>query len=201
MIRSTLFLALPVALFACGQEAHMRVPQNHRVSGSTCPAARGPGFICTAEDADDADAAAANACSVDTDCNAGTNGRCFSPDGPGPGECSPTWCSYDECTSDSTCPAGQYCDCRGSSSSYFPNVCVGGGNCIVDSDCGPGGYCSPGAYAGYCDQPVYFCHAPQDTCIDDSDCSPSSSTTVLQVCLYDAQLHHFACGDACITPP
>jgi hypothetical protein len=173
------------------------VPTNHRASGSVCPAQRGAGSICSGEGPGDA---ATNVCEVDSDCTAGKNGRCFSPDGPLPA-CSPTSCSYDDCQSDSDCPSHVPCECRASSTDSSANLCVTGGNCAVDSDCGANGYCSPGAFTDFCGVPIYFCHTAMDTCINDSDCPPVTKTSVLQGCNYDPQLGHFACSDVCLAPP
>jgi hypothetical protein len=143
--------------------------------------------------------AGVNECGVDSDCSAGTNGRCFSPNGP-IAACSPTSCSYDQCSSDADCPAGVPCECRPSGGDSEANLCVGGGNCAVDADCGPHGYCSPGSATDYCSTPIYFCHTFADTCMDDNDCSPSVSG-YSRTCNYDAQGGHFACSEACIPPP
>src|SRR5207237_924742 len=47
------------------------------------------------------------------------------------------------------------------------NFCVAG-NCRIDSDCGINGFCSA---SGEPSIVGYFCHTPQDTCINDNDCS------------------------------
>jgi hypothetical protein len=173
-----------------------RVPIIHRAVGSACPSQRGPGLVCTG-----GTSTGTNQCVTDGDCSAGTNGRCFSPNGPGPGACSPTICSYDQCQSDSDCAALVPCECR-SSQSDGANLCVAGGNCATDSDCGPQGYCSPGALTDYCATPIYFCHSANDTCVDDSDCRAIvADSGILQTCNYDSQSGHFACGDTCIPPP
>jgi len=178
-------------------DASTRVPRIHRPAGSICPSARGAGMIC-----DDGSTISANPCAVDSDCAAGTNGRCFSPNGPGGLHCTPTFCSYDGCQSDADCPAKVPCECRASAQDSSPNSCVTGGNCATDSDCGPGGTCSPGAFMDFCAVPVYFCHTAGDTCIDDSDCPPKpNGPIVTQTCNYDSQANHFACGDVCLVPP
>ncbi len=179
---------------AGGSDGSVRVPALHRAAGSSCPAARGAGQICSfGVDA------GANACLADSDCTAGTNGRCFSPNGPVP-ECNPTSCSYDDCSSDSDCPTHVPCLCRASAADSAANRCVAGGNCAVDADCGPGGYCSPGGTTDFCFTPIYFCHTPADTCVDNSDC-PRSPSNYPQSCNYDPQSGHFACGGACVSPP
>jgi len=176
-------------------DGSIRVPAVHRASGSACPTARGAGNICTGGIDQ-----GTNACLTDSDCTAGTNGRCFSPNGPGAPGCSPTACSYDDCSSDSDCPARVPCLCRSSAADSNANVCAAGGNCAVDADCGPGGYCSPGGFADFCSTPIYFCHTPADTCVDDSDCAQSGSGP-LQACNYDVPSGHFACSEVCIAPP
>lgn len=105
-------------------------------------------------------------CLQDSDCTAGTNGRCGNAGGPA--GCS---CSYDTCTQDTDCATGQTCACHGSPYNDSGNTCVAG-NCRVDADCGSGGYCSPTApTGGWCgDVAGYYCHRPNDLCIDDSDC-------------------------------
>lgn len=176
-------------------DGSIRVPALHRASGSACPTARGAGSVCTLDLG-----TGPNACLVDSDCTAGTNGRCFSPNGPGGVRCMPTACSYDDCSSDSDCPSRVPCLCRDSAADSNANLCVTGGNCAVDADCGPGGYCSPGGYDDFCSTPVYFCHTPADTCIDNTDCAQSGSRPVL-ACNYDLRSGHFACSEVCIAPP
>ena len=164
-----------------------RVPSVHRSSASTCPPQRGPGQTCSSS----------GACSIDADCDAGTNGRCFSPYGPS-GNCSPTVCSYDQCQGDSDCGPKVPCDCRPSSSASSANTCATGSNCATDGDCGPNGYCSPGQYAGSCDVPLYFCHTEHDACLDDTDCIKLGAG---QACNYDSTLQRFTCGEGCVVPP
>ena len=82
---------------------------------------------------------------MDSDCTDGPNGRC--------GQWIPPpvlACSYDACSKDSDCDGGVPCECRPSSASGAANVCQGGGNCRVDSDCGPCGYCSPSVLDSLC---------------------------------------------------
>jgi hypothetical protein len=120
-----------------------RVPVYHRATHAICPSQRGagtpglmeigvPGFppcptppppttIC---------------CSSDSQCDGGTNGRCT-----GSGVEGTNVCTYDECFTDSNCPSETPCICRSSPADNVANVCVPGGNCVVDSDCG-GRYCA-----------------------------------------------------------
>jgi hypothetical protein len=94
------------------------------------------------------------------------------------------------CSTPCDCPMGNTCACEGSP--YVGdagNVCVGG-NCVVDADCGPGGYCSPSmSEGGACARFVgFFCHTSGDECVDDTECpSPGS-------CIFSAT--HWACTRA-----
>lgn len=188
-----------------------RVPLNHRAQGTSCPSARGPGSTANACMLPGEPAG----CTSDSSCTEGTNGRCNSSQGGPIVDCVPS-CSYDLCASDSDCPDDTPCLCRDSATSGAANRCYGGGNCRVDSDCGPGGFCSPslvnqacaclgvpcppdaGAVCAVngvqvpCDcDPCghgYFCHTKQDTCVDDSDC-PSGAA-----CDYDAFNAKWACS-------
>jgi hypothetical protein len=172
----------------------IRVPAVHRSAASTCPAQRAPGWICN-----DGPEMASAQCATDGDCTGGTNGRCSSPSGGGPPPGCTPFCSYDQCQSDADCPTHVPCECRSAPESNEANICVPGGNCAVDSDCGPVGYCSPDASGGLCGHPIYFCHTPKDTCTDDGDCRPSASG-ITQACVYDARAGHFACGFPCFPP-
>jgi hypothetical protein len=64
----------------------------------------------------------------------------------------------------------------------------------VDADCGPGTFCSPSV--GSCGAPAgiigYYCHGPNDKCIDDADCP--STITQPQVCWYNALTAAWHCG-------
>jgi hypothetical protein len=85
------------------------------------------------------------------------------------------------------------------------NVCDPGGNCLVDSDCGPGGYCSPSTGSCYVNPGPYYCHTPMDTCINDSDCpsvdAGTSSCPVLTSCAYDPDAGHWGCSNSVCCPP
>jgi hypothetical protein len=108
-------------------------------------------------------------CSNDSQCTAGTNGRCNESNG-GALFCS---CAYDTCQHDTDCPAGQLCVCHGSEfATGDGNTCMPG-NCRVDSDCGPAGYCSPnhGVGGGCGNVTGYYCHTASDQCVNDSDCT------------------------------
>jgi hypothetical protein len=177
-----------------------RAPRNHRAAGALCPAARGPAKLpdgCN-PDAGMSPAGLAD-CLRDTDCTAGSNGRCTSP--PIFAICG--LCSYDDCAADADCPGGAPCQCRASETDGAPNRCQTASNCTVDADCGPGGFCSPSVVDDFCFCPStalcapsdkcyagttevrcacgdscghgYFCHTKADTCLDDEDCGTSGS--------------------------
>lgn len=80
-----------------------------------------------------------------------------------------TVCSYDECFTDSDCEGGVPCGCRLQSIQGSPNMCLAASQCAVDSNCSPPAFCSPSPVVGLVDV-AYFCHTPNDTCVDDSDC-------------------------------
>jgi hypothetical protein len=185
----------------------LRIPQNHRAAGSTCSEQRAPGSV-SIPDACYINPIATISCVQDSDCTAGTNGRCVSG---GPIACH-AGCSYDACFSDSDCPSDQLCECR-SVAFAGANWCIAGGNCRIDADCSPGSFCSPSLIdkiSCVCPSPAlcgpdnnpssagiqlcgnscgqgYFCHTPQDSCIDDSDCGSPGS------CAYDQLDQRWAC--------
>ena len=181
-MRSKLLITLPaLMLVACSPT---RPATQHRADDTQCQAPRGPGN-CSAPSSL-VDGGAQFQCGTDSDCTAGTNGRCGN--GGGPAGC---WCSYDECATDSDCPAGKTCACHGSPYTYGAgNVCVPG-NCRVDSDCGSGGSCSPSAQTlcgdagSYC--LGYYCHTPSDECVNDADCASGLT------CVYSATAAHWTC--------
>jgi len=140
-------------------DASTEVPTNHRPDDSQCAGVPAAG-TCSID-------IMMAACSQDSQCTAGTNGRCIESMG-GALYCS---CSYDTCQVDTNCPAGQLCACHGSP--YLGgngNTCEPG-NCRVDSDCGPQGYCSPSGGGGCGGLGGYYCHTSKDTCVNDSDCA------------------------------
>lgn len=169
------------------RDAIPRTPLLHRASGSTCPAGRAPGLslpLCNCFNC-----GCAGLCGGDSDCTKGTDGRCLMTS---IGAAMAT-CSYDECASDSDCPANVPCDCRPSVASSAANSCVTGSDCRVDSDCGPGGFCSPSLHGQWCGS-TYHCHTASDTCVNDSDCTGAG-------CNFNQQLGHWACGGDCAPPP
>jgi hypothetical protein len=160
-------------------------PPNHRASDVACPQQRAPGSPCP-------DGSVpyppAFACASDSDCTGGKNGRCFgAPAAPGQGgfACE-TLCSYDECFTDSDCPAHVPCACRVYSLYGNPNVCLTSSDCAVDSDCGDGGFCSLSTVG--IGEPAYgyFCITPSDLCVTDTDCSHG-------FCAYDLASAHRLC--------
>jgi len=122
-------------------------------------------------------------CFVDSDCaDAGVNGRCIR----GPGSCV---CTFDACSGDSACAAGQTCACHKTAyAGDNGNTCVPG-NCRVDSDCGPGGSCAPtpaacGGVGGY------YCRTPQDECTTDCACAMVDPT---KSCAFDKADGRWTC--------
>lgn len=144
------------------------VPTDHRSEAVACSQERAPGSASVVGD-----------CTEDSECTDGMNGRCISPNVVGP--LGRSGCSYDTCFGDSDCRA-KPCRCRQSATSSAPNYCLTDSNCQLDSDCGPGGFCSPSllnvdsSIAGTASSGSglaafgYFCHTPQDLCLNDSDC-------------------------------
>lgn len=157
-------------------------PVNHRPDDSQClgPA---PAGTCNF-----GGSSGAGMCSNDSQCaDAGVNGRCIENNG-GAVYC---FCTSDTCADDTACPGDQTCACHGSPyTSGAGNHCVPG-NCRVDADCGAGGWCSPsyapqscGALGGY------YCHTPQDKCVNDTDCPTSTGPAT---CSYDTTLGYWTC--------
>jgi hypothetical protein len=106
-------------------------------------------------------------------------------------------CWTDECSGDSACPAGNTCACRGSPYAAGPNTCVPG-NCRVDADCGPGGWCSPSSMSSGCAGiSGYYCHTPNDQCVNDSDCRPLST---FPYCRYDRTVGYWSCQSSGVCP-
>jgi hypothetical protein len=106
-------------------------------------------------------------CYAHEDCTDGVNGRCV-------GARMGYVCTYDQCQTDDDCGEG-VCECGGGQMGHTTSdydVCVARGNCRVNADCGDSGYCSPtfgscGAYSGVV---AYYCHTPNDECVNDADC-------------------------------
>ena len=137
------------------------VPLDHRPNDSQCQTPA-PAGDCQLPQG-------IGACTTDSQCTAGTNGRCNESNG-GALFCS---CAYDACQHDTDCPTNELCVCHGSAfATGDGNTCMPG-NCRVDSDCGANGYCSPdhGAGGGCGSVTGYYCHTTSDQCVNDSDCS------------------------------
>ncbi|MEL6178905.1 MAG: hypothetical protein AAFS10_08120 [Myxococcota bacterium] len=121
-------------------------------------------------------------CQSHEDCPDGANGRCTENRGY-------SFCTYDQCFTDAEC-GDSVCRC-GDDQGFGPNVCLNAGNCAVDSDCGVGGYCSPsfgdcGNYGGVIG---FFCHTPEDACIDDVDCEGG-------YCAYNPNTGRWMCSNS-----
>lgn len=101
-------------------------------------------------------------CAFHFECMAGANGRCsFGMIG--------TYCSYDECFTDSDCAANEVCSCDGEYG--------GGGNLCVASECRTNAECasarcspSYGCLAG--GSPTgWYCRTGTDACTADAECT------------------------------
>ena len=212
-VRALTLLALVVAVGAC--RGSSRVPASHRQAASSCPRQRGPGISMVGS------ACAGGSlvtCAKDADCTKGMDGRCLQGGGPA---CS-YGCTYDDCFDDADCTGNAPCACRASDTDTTANACATQSNCRVDSDCGLDGHCSPSLVlkacscasevfckpgSGQCtvngvEVPCecpgdcghgYFCHTPDDSCVDDSDC------TVGNTCAFDRASKKWLCTD-CIGP-
>jgi len=126
------------------------------------------------------------ACTKHEDCTEGANGRCAATGRLG------YQCTYDLCFNDSECGEDSVCVC-GLPTAESVNHCVTGG-CTIDADCGTNGYCSPsfGTCGNYFGVIGYFCHTPEDECVDDVDCGDGSFGA--PYCAYDPTLGHWACS-------
>jgi hypothetical protein len=154
---------------------------NHRPNDAQCLTTPPPG---------DCNGPSGNGmCSNDNQCTMGTNGRCVQM-GEGVEYCG---CTYDTCMQDANCPTGDTCACHGSAyTDGEGNVCVPG-NCRVDADCGAGGYCSPSVDTMGCGGGVagYYCHTPQDQCVNDSDCGEGGGGE--GVCVFSTSAGYWQC--------
>jgi hypothetical protein len=176
-----------------GRSGDAEIPVYHRAAPACCPSERGP-----APSTQPYTSGMAAGCTSDSQCTSGADGRCF----PFEGLVGPGGCSYDGCFTDSDCPSGTPCLCRISASDTSANMCVPGGNCVVDSDCGSGGYCSPSpqcyGVAGY------YCHTAADSCINDTDCPAVDAGGDCQIpstCAYSADAQRWACSEQHCCPP
>ncbi len=156
---------------------NLREPQKHRAVAEACPMDRP--VVNVQDDMGE------GSCSANEDCDEGDNGRCVNSRGG-------NMCSYDLCFEDSDCESmgAGVCDCR-ADNAFEANVCRRG-DCRVDSDCGDGGYCSPsfGSCGYYSGVVAYYCHTPQDECVDDADCDENTGA----YCAFDTQRGLWACS-------
>lgn len=195
-------------------------PALHRSAATPCPNERAAGIdLVEAPQGCVDNPSASLGCLKDSDCTAGSNGRCTASPGPA---CQ-TFCTYDDCRDDSDCESGGACLCRTSSTAPGPNQCAAPGpSCRVDADCGKGDFCSPSLIGTQCicndesfcpkgpsgcsvngvEVPCscsgtcghgYFCHTSEDKCLDDSDCAPH------QTCNFDLAGKRWLCT-GCIEP-
>jgi hypothetical protein len=151
------------------------VPLAHRSTASACPMDRPSGNASASGFTD-------TACTADSDCTQGQNGRCVLSL-PNPAQC-----TYDQCFMDTDCSGGAVCACR--NEPFGNNVCLIGA-CRVDSDCA-GQYCSP-SYGSCRNEGVvqYACHSSGDSCIDDSDCADGGDNPML--CSFDGSQGRWTC--------
>jgi hypothetical protein len=158
-----------------------RTPEKHRPSATACDNVR------PVDDPMVPDAGNSVPCRTHADCTEGQNGRCSAIGRGG-------WvCTYDECFTDADCGApGGVCACGGSSSYADNNVCLSG-DCKTDADCGAAGFCSPtfGSCGSYSGVVSYYCHTPQDECVDDADCGGPAG-----YCAYVPAARHWKCSNA-----
>jgi hypothetical protein len=156
-------------------------PTNHRSSDAQCQTTAAPG---NGGCPDFCGPGTLFSCNGDAQCDAGLEGRCVE-------YCciANSTCTYDQCTFDSDCPANQTCACHGSP--YLApsdNTCVPG-NCRVDADCESGCDCSPSESCFSC--LAYYCHTPNDLCVNDSDCQ--AQDLGVPSCAYSTDAGHWEC--------
>jgi hypothetical protein len=191
----------------------VHIPAEHRAVSQSCPSERGSiGPI----DASHCTDTSGLACTSDADCVAGRNGRCQLN-----GSQCRTYCSYDDCGTDTDCPDRQPCICRSGGTDTMANRCLAGSNCRTDDDCGECGFCShsvqradlqcpsgKGCSGPECDGggtasqcictsivgSVYACHSRDDECGGDSDCPGLSAG----YCAYVEAAGHWMCGSCTI---
>jgi hypothetical protein len=165
-----------------GGRSGLREPLEHRAVANECDRVRPPGVTLDG---------ALLPCEQDEDCTDGENGRCVQHRN--------VECTYDACFEDSTCAQGDQrfaCECEGGWASDH-NICLHQGNCLVDADCGEGGYCSPsfgdcGTYSGTVG---YFCHTAEDECVDNTDCGGPMDGSE-SYCKFNPAVGHWTCDNA-----
>ncbi len=163
-----------------------RVPLRHRAAATTCPTVRPPSTC-------EGGFGPPGTCTADRDCTTGTNGRCVGNPHDG------CRCNYDVCNNDSDCTMGGACECRlASRGAAGANVCIPG-NCRIDADCGERGYCSPtlGSCGDYGGLAGYYCHTPEDECVDDEDCLGVDAGFLGQrpYCMFAREVGHWRCSN------
>ena len=180
-------LFLISGLAACGKEESspgpLPEPESHRSEAVVCDRERPLGEISTA----DAGGEAVTGCTTHEECTDGENGRCTLANRY------ERRCTYDSCFEDADC-GSTVCACDGGWRSGS-NTCLSG-NCQVDADCGAGGWCSPslsdcGFFGGV---EGYWCHTPEDTCTNDSDCPETGDFGGPGYCMYSQTLGHWECS-------
>jgi hypothetical protein len=187
-MKTTNAFVLVFILSACGHPPS-KVPVVHRPTAPVCTSTTRPVYNCGQHITPQPPNVM---CSLDSDCQTGADGRCTGNAHDG---CT---CTYDTCTSDADCAAGQLCDCRSTwrYGANGPNVCLTS-NCRVDADCGAGGYCSPsldpgcGAYLGVTG---WYCHTADDSCVNDSDCQGLDGGFGTPFCGYHPEVGHWVCS-------
>lgn len=123
------------------------------------------------------------ACATHADCADGANGRCIENRGG-------RYCSYDACFVDADCADDQACHCG---ADWDGNRCVPS-DCRTDADC-PAGACSPtlGSCGDYSGVEGYYCHTPEDDCVNDADCGPLGGQFY---CAYNPAAARWQCSDS-----
>jgi hypothetical protein len=144
-------------------------------------------------------------CQKNEDCTAHAGGRCVftsseqADPAPSTNDLG-TRCFYDECATDSDCPASSVCQCG--SGGAATNSCSPVGNCRVDSDCASG-FCSP-SEDGCADFNGYFCHTQSDQCATDDDCDGVSGLGTSCIANPSSgvwQCEHIGCASAVSAAP
>ncbi len=160
------------------------VPMNHIPDAPTCRMSRPAGEVNMPDAGNPNCGPGQSCCNSDSDCTAGTNGRCdYLHNGP-------PLCTYDQCFGGSDCSTGTTCLCANPMATADTNKCLPS-NCRTDADC-PGSYCSPtydttcGSYNGYVG---IYCHTANDECANDSDCTQMGAG----YCAFDKSVAHWVC--------
>jgi len=168
----SLSVVVAIVVAACGGSVDdtggvtPREPERHRSEAVACveQGVAGPAMPCET----DAD------CGVDI-----PRAHCVLSGGSG-------YCTYEWCTQDADCAAGTICECARDG---YASTCVSSAGCALDVDC-PGSYCSPsfGDCGPYSGTVGYYCHTPEDECVDDADCPGGG------YCWYQPAAGHWMCG-------